>query len=217
MSSITDVRGFLIDLRTAAWRTAGDRYNAARRLRQRDWLSTFSIASFSAIGVALAFVAKAFGIEAGSAVDNYINTLALCIGLSVIVISLAEWGRGHILNAEMLYRNAEQLGEFHRKIALTLATNTDGSIDAQVAEALRQEYEHIKKQCSANHEPVDDLLFKARYRRSPEFLLPSGKPEISLPQSIWINIVGVLDAVWYFGLLWLVILYLVFVIAQQMS
>jgi conflict system pore-forming effector with SLATT domain len=205
-----DLQAFLSDLRTAAWRTAGGRYNATRRLKRRDWLGTFSIAAFSGIGVALAFFQKAYALKTGSAIDNYITTLSVCIGLFVIVISLAEWGSANILNAEMLYRNAEHLGELQRKIALVLANRETQPITGDVAEQLRQEYEHIKRQCPVNHEPIDDRLFMARYRQSAEFCAPDGKSRMTGPHASWIYLAGVVHSIWYFVVLWGVLLYLLY-------
>ncbi|WP_409574965.1 hypothetical protein [Sulfuritalea sp.] len=39
---MTSITNFLEELRTAAWRTEGARFNAARRLKRRDWFATFS-------------------------------------------------------------------------------------------------------------------------------------------------------------------------------
>ena len=82
------MENFLTELRTRVWRTSGARYNAARRLRLRDWFATFSIAMFSAIGIALAVVQKVYAFDANSPVDRYITVLSVAIGLFVIVISV---------------------------------------------------------------------------------------------------------------------------------
>ena len=81
---------FLQRLRTQAWRTSGARYNAARRLKRRDWLATFSIAMFSAIGIALAVVQKVYVQKSTPELDNYITVVSACIGLFVLVCSPPE-------------------------------------------------------------------------------------------------------------------------------
>ena len=43
------MKDFISDLRTTAWRTAGARYNAARRLKQRETFSTVNLALLSAL------------------------------------------------------------------------------------------------------------------------------------------------------------------------
>jgi hypothetical protein len=161
------MKNFLADLRTKAWRTSGARYNAARRLKRRDWFATFSIAVFSAVGVALAIIQKVYGFEANSAIDRYLTALSVVIGLFVIVISLIEWGYSPSVKAEALHRNAEQLNSFQFEVAQHLASQAEPS--EEVVTRLRKKYEEIKQSCPVNHDPVDDALFRAQQRFSPEY------------------------------------------------
>jgi len=200
---------FLENLRTTAWRTAGARFNAARRLKRRDWFATFSVAMFSAISVGLALVQKIYALRAGTPVDNYVTALAVCIGLFVIIISLIEWGAGNAVKADSLHLSGEELNSFQRKLGQRLSEAPDGNPSgAAEVTALREEYEEIKHECPYNHEPVDHLLFLAEHRLGPEFADQSGNPTISRLGGGWIKLRSLLSAIWYFGLFWIVILFL---------
>ena len=84
------VENSLLALEESVRKTAGVRYNAARRLERRDWFATFSIAMFSAISVGIAVMQKVYALLPGSLIDDYLTALSIFIGIFVIVISLIE-------------------------------------------------------------------------------------------------------------------------------
>ena len=162
---------------------------------------------FSAIGVALVVIQKVYDFQPGSAVDHYVTVLSACIGLFVIVISLIEWGAAGSLKADALHRNAVEINQYQRKLGLVLAEMADGCVPAgdEIAK-LQNEYEAMKAACPFNHEPIDDLLFMAQHRTSPEFVNSKGVANVSLLESQWIKLSSLISSVWYFGLFWIVIL-----------
>lgn len=200
---------FLTDLRTRVWRTAGARYNASRRLRLRDWFATFSIAMFSAIGIALAVIQKVYGFEASSSVDKYITVLSVAIGLFVIVISLIEWGFSGAVKADVLHRNAEQLNRLQLEIAQTLSSG--GDLNSEVATKFRERYEEIKDSCSFNHEPIDDALFRSQQRLSDEFADKADKPQMSWITAKWTEFMSLCSAAKVFVVFWMVIIAILYV------
>jgi hypothetical protein len=198
---------FLQRLRTQAWRTSGARYNAARRLKRRDWLATFSIAMFSAIGIALAVVQKVYVQKSTPELDSYITVVSACIGLFVLVISLIEWGTSGSVKADTLHHNAELLNQFQRKIDQDLATPRE--LGEAIVTARREEYEEIKAGCPHNHEPVDDMLFRAQQRLSKEFredCKPDGKPQMTWIAGQWAVLMAFWSAAWAYLAFWVVIL-----------
>lgn len=198
------MRAFLQCLQTQAWRTSGARYNAARRLRRRDWIATFSIAMFAAIGIALTVVQKVYAPKAASDLDNYLTVLSVFIGLFVIVISLIEWGFSGSVKADALHRNAELLNQHQRKIAQTLAASAEPS--EGVVTQLREEYEAIKDSCSYNHEPEDDELFRAQKRLSNEYLDRDGKQRMSWLAAKWAALMDQWSSAKVFLAFWALIL-----------
>jgi hypothetical protein len=200
------MRNFLESLRLQAWCTSGARYNAARRLKRRDWFATFSIAMFSAIGIAIAVVQKVYLPKASSDLDNYLTVAAVCIGLFVIVISLIEWGFSAAAKADALYRNAELLNRHQRKVAQVLAASDH--LGESAVTNLREEYEAIKDSCPYNHEPVDHRLFLAQQRFSVEYLDGDHKPTMSWLAAVWAKLMDLLSSAKGFLIFWAVILLL---------
>ena len=195
---------FLQRLRTQAWRTSGARYNAARRLKRRDWLATFSIAMFSAIGIVLAVVQKIYVQKSTPELDSYITVVSACIGLFVLVISLIEWGTSGSVRADALHRNAELLNKFQRKIEQDMAS--PGELGESIVTVRREEYEAIKAGCPYNHEPMDDVLFRAQQRLSKEFredLKADGKPQMGCLEGQWAALMDLWSSVRAFLFFWL--------------
>lgn len=159
---------------------------------------------FSVIGIALAVVQKVYTPKAASDLDNYLTVLSVCIGLFVLVISLIEWGFSGAVKADALHRNAELLNRHQRKIAQVLATS--GVPSDIVITALREEYETIKDSCPYNHEPIDDELFRAQQRLSPEYLDKNGKPKMSCANGKWAAFMDHWGSVKAFLAFWLVII-----------
>lgn len=197
---------FLAYLRTVAWRTAGARYNAARRLRRRELFSVSSLAFFSALSVAVAFVQRIYSPQPGTPLDNYLTALSMALGVFLLAVSLMEWGAAHGVKADMLHRNAEELTGFQIKLARVLAQHSSGVLPDDEIESLRVEYEAIKSRCGSNHSPLDDELFRAKHRTAPEFLTQGGAPKMGWLWSRWVILQWGCSSVWYFVCAWLLIL-----------
>ncbi|TRZ98923.1 MAG: SLATT domain-containing protein [Rhodocyclaceae bacterium] len=203
---MTNITSFLEDLRTAAWRTEGARFNAARRLKRRDWFATFSIGTFSAAGIGVTFIQKVYEVTAGTPQDKYLTALSVCLGLFVIVVSLIEWGASGAVKADSLFQNAQKLNAFQRKLGQRLAEVADGKpFSSDEVTALREEYELIKIECAHNHEPVDDRLFLAQRRLDSEFVHLFRRAKPGWFEAKWAWILSLLSVVWYFGFFWLAI------------
>ena len=190
-----------------AWRTAGARYNAARRLKQREWFSTFSLAALSALSIAVTFAQKIYSPTQGTPLDNYLSSLAAALGIFLLVISLLEWGAGYGAKAENLHRNAELLTAFQLKLAQILAQiDTGKAVTDEEVGSLRLEYEAIKDKCHYNHLPLDDALFRANQRLAPEFTREDKKPLMSwcAAQRAWLR--WYVSELWFFVSVWILIL-----------
>lgn len=201
------MRAYLLSLQTQAWRTAGARYSAARRLRRRDLFATASIAMFSVLGIALAFVQRILVTNQGGNLDNYLTAISVCLGVFVLAVSLMEWGAGNALKADTLQRNAESLNAFQRKISQILAQLDAGvQFSWDVVEGLRVEYESIKERSPHNHEPLDDLEFRASHRLAKEFAGDDGGPRFTRVGAWWVRARWLIASIWYFTLFWLVLI-----------
>lgn len=200
------MKQFLSDLRTRAWRTSGSRYNAARRLKQRETSSTISLAMLSALSVAAAVAQRIYSPQPGTPLDNYLTAVSVALGVFLLAISLLEWGAAHGAKADALHRNAEDLTAYHLKLAHVLARLDAGRIveDSEVA-ALRIEYETIKDRCPYNHAPSDYELFRAQQRMAPELGAVDGKPVMTRWSALLIKARWEWSTIGFFFWIWIAI------------
>jgi hypothetical protein len=195
----------LEDLRFSAWRTSSSRFDAGRRLKRREILSTLSLSLFSVLTIGVAVVQRVFGIVPGGPTDNYLTVLAIVSGMCILVVSLIEWGNANAVGAEALHRNAEELNNFQRRVKLLIDQAACGSPGTAIdCTQLEQEYARIKGSCSFNHAPIDDLQFLALHRNEPEFLDKTNKkPRISWMRAQYISLRWWASSLGYVSLIWL--------------
>lgn len=197
------MKDFLVLLRTIAWRTAGARYNAARRLKRRELFSVVSLAMFSALSVGVAVVQRIYSPHSGTPLDNYLTALSVCLGVFLLAISLMEWGAANGARADALHRNAEDLTAFQIKLSQESAQLAAGSpVTWAHIELLRTEYETIKDRCSHNHDPRDEQLFRTAHRSAPEFARADGTPAMNKGEAFLVALRWHVSSVWYFALFW---------------
>lgn len=200
------MKQFISDLRTKAWRTAGSRYNAARRLKQRETFSTFSLAMLSALSVAAAVAQRIYSPQPGTPLDNYLTAVSVALGVFLLAISLLEWGASYGAKAAALHRNAEDLTAYQIKLGYFLARINSGKVfEDKEVDVLRTEYETIKDRCPHNHTPNDDKLFRAQQRMAPEFGAFNGKPGMTDWDVCRIKAQWEWSTVWFFLCVWMVI------------
>ncbi|WP_313007898.1 SLATT domain-containing protein [Stutzerimonas nitrititolerans] len=193
---------YLKKLATQAWQTAGARYNAARRLRQRELFSTISLAMFSALSIAIASLQLVYSDELSKCMIQYLTAFSISLGLLILTFTLMEWGSSNSTRAAELHSNAENINSFQSKIWLSISQLKDGFPHTWAEiETLRSEYEDIKQSCSANHSPLDHKLFVSNHRKAPEFSskAPHGWRHL-LTKFSWY-----FSSVWYYIISWFAI------------
>jgi len=154
----TDVQ--LNNLRTSAWRTAGARFNAARRLRQRETFSSASLALFSAAIIVVSLVQALYAARIDGDLSSGLTALTASFGIFALVISLVEAGAKSGERASRLFLNAENLNDFQKRLEVA---------DVEMYVQYLAEYKVIKDSLGDNHEPVDDKYFVAQHSSAPEF------------------------------------------------
>lgn len=200
------MRQFIADLRTRAWRTSGSRYNAARRLKQRESFSTFSLAMLSSLSVAAAVAQRIYSPQPGTPLDNYMTAVSIALGVFLLAISLLEWGSAYGAKADALHRNAEDLTAYQLKLAQVLAKIDAGkAVDDAEVDLLRVEYETIKDRCPHNHAPSDHELLRAQQRMAPEFGATNGKPAMTDWEAMVIKVRWHWSTIWLFLLIWMAV------------
>lgn len=198
------MKQFISDLRARAWRTAGSRYNAARRLKQRETFSTISLAMLSALSVAAAVAQRIYSPQPGTSLDNYLTAVSVALGVFLLAISLLEWGAAYGAKADALHRNAEDLTAYQLKLAHVLARMDSGkTVEDSEVDALRVEYETIKDRCPYNHAPSDHELFRAQQRMAPELGAANGKPGMTVWGALAVKARWGWSTIWFFLMVWI--------------
>lgn len=211
---MTNQIDFAKELRTTIWRTMGARFNAVRRLRRRDRLSSLSIAGFAVVAIALTILQKVYAISSGTMLDHHFTALAILISLFVLIISLLEGASAYNLKADRLHQNALDLDALQKHLGQLLARAADGeTLSSEALEEISQRYHQTIKQCPENHESIDDLLFQSQHRESPEFKRAS----ISGLGALRIKVQHLVAGTLLFFVAWVVIGILVFLIAGQLN
>lgn len=194
------MKDYLTELRTTIWRTAGARYNAARRLKRKELFSTVSLTFFSVITICLAVIQKIYSPEISQSpgLGNYLTALSILSGVFLLAISLMEWGARNGSNADALYKNAEELNALQRKLQREIFKLNDVSGNWDACGELSTEYEAIQSRYDVNHAPLDDQLFLVERRLAPEFK----NKNISFCQAQAVKVIWFFSSIWYYLLFW---------------
>ena len=150
----------LEQLYNRVWRTAGARFNAARRLRRRARLSQVTMGVISTYVVIAALTPRFVDISA-TASAAIVELVLVAASLMVLCLTLLEAGRTNIIEAERLFRSANLLSGLRNRIE---ADRGSSSLDPDKSGDYRREYSGLVAQWEENHEPIDDLLFQAEHR-----------------------------------------------------
>lgn len=131
----------LNQLKAKSWKTAGARFNAYRRLRNKLNASIFSISILSLYNISIAI----FDIVP----LQYNSGTTVVLSVFIIIVSLLEFSKDYATKAERMHVNAMKINAFNNKLHL----------EKELSQKLLDEYENIKSSCSENHEPQDLNIF----------------------------------------------------------
>lgn len=180
------------NFRTTVWKTAGARYNAARRFQRRSKFSLMTISIMSGVGVVSPFL-----LANGSAASNFSAFLAMLVLVVGIVEGSSEFG----LRASTLLANAEDLNAFQSRLGVMISSG--GASNSNLSD-LDAEYQQIKRRTQFNHEPVDLERFVLQHMNAPEFSKADGAPAYGKIRSAWVFLSYGLHSIWWLMLLWAV-------------
>ena len=201
------MKRFISDLRRRAWRTAGARSNAARRLRRQEAVSNVSLAMLSVLSIAVSVVSMA---NLSEAPNVWWDALSIVLGVFLLATSLIVWKSAYGEKAGALHRNAEELTAYRIKLESVLARMNSGDVlEMSEVDVLRDEYDYIRKLCAYNHEPCDDDFFIRQHRFSEEFRLGCGCSRVGFWRSSFDAIKWFCAPLWVFVVIWLTVVLLV--------
>src|SRR6266853_3069912 len=183
------------DLQIRIWRTRGARFNASRRLKIRDRISTYTLTYLGICAALLPVVQRFYGLPVHSEIDNHYSVLGIVLGIGVIILSLLEGQGQFAVRSEKLDRNAIRLGNvaasFRRNL---IAAGGDEAKQLKAIEECQKDYEKEIEVCSENHDRADDRLFLAQHRSDPEFTFS----KIGLPSAMGIALAFWIKTIWIY-------------------
>lgn len=180
-------------LRTTAWKTAGARYNASRRLQRRSRFSLITISLLSGVGVVVPFL-----VEASSSAGKFSAFLAMLVLVIGIVEAASEFG----LRGATLFSNAEDLNAFQSRLGSCI----DRGMPEDAYDRLNDEYQAIKRRSQFNHEPIDLQRFILQHNLAPEFVSGGRDRAYGAARACWIFLAYSLHSVWWLALFWVIAL-----------
>lgn len=173
--------------RADVWRTAGARFNAARRLRRREAFSSVSLALFSAAIIVVSLVQVLYAKFIDNNMANALTVLVVSFGIFALVISLVEAGARSGERASRLFINAENLNDFQKRL---------GVADPAMLESHLKEYKSLKDSLGDNHEPIDDDYFISSHPDAPEFSKVKKKNPLRVASFYFSSSIWHLIAIW---------------------
>ena len=177
------------------WRTAGARFNASRRLKHCNQLSALAIAVLSSYLLAISVIQMQYAdyLNDHDGLNRLLGVVSVIGSVLIIVASLTEWAKDFSSRANRVFDNATNIKSLRTRQELVGAGGYPQDVLFEKLDAIRMDYEQLTGQGSPNHEPIDDLLFRARNYRDPH---PSFK--MSWLQSMAIRLWCHLIAYWFY-------------------
>ena len=163
------------------WVTKGARFNAYRRLSNKQKASIFSISILSVYLMAEAFIPKeTLPLEA----EKWRNAFVVLASAFILILSLLEARKSYELKAERLHNNAMALNKLYDSFMLS------SSEDEKKKKV--EEYHALIERCPENHSPCDDELFRSSQPK--DFKMCYGKRE-------WIKVKNFIQTYWLYATL----------------
>ena len=157
-----DERGFAALERTV-WRTAGARFNAARRLQRRDTISTLAISLSSLWALGGALLAITFERVLIRDEIALLNVATILSSVMILILAMFEKGKGYEIKANRLFRCGNELLSLRVLIRGTASDRPESPRSDMHSELARQ-YGELLTRNEENHDPIDDQLFRAQHR-----------------------------------------------------
>ncbi|NIZ01904.1 SLATT domain-containing protein [Thalassospira lucentensis] len=135
------------ELSNKAWKTAGARFNAYRRLKAKNAASIFFISMLSLVCIFI----NLFEVFPA----DHRESASLIFSVLVIIVSLVESSKDYSLKADRLHANALEINSFIDRLKFMQSVGKDEI----------EEYHGILRSCPENHE-IDDLkVFMMQHRK----------------------------------------------------
>ncbi len=163
MNEPIKLREAATQLRTRMWRTAGARFNCYRRMKRRNTLSAFTIATLSVYLIGITVCQKVYDI--GHTIpmfDNHLSSVSIIGAIFIVVLALIEWAGDYSSRGDKLFENATEIKMLQSRLERALIDGTSEEKLRQEFDKVSTDYETLTNKNSSNHDPIDDFLFRAQ-------------------------------------------------------
>lgn len=170
MEKNNPINSYADELSTRIWKTKGSRFNAARRLSNKNQLFITSISILSIYGVIIPIIQIIFAPFQCLKLNNWFTFISIFLSIFILVLSLLEGSKNYQVKAERLYNNATKLATIYKHLEYLKACNLESSnlessnLEKELKNILN-EYDRAIESCPENHDTKDYELFKAQHRR----------------------------------------------------
>lgn len=142
-------------LDTDIWRTKGARFNAYRRLSDKQLLVTI-VTSFSSIHlIAISILQISNVIPISDIGHNLLSFISIIVSIAILVYGLIEGGKNYGLKAEKLHACGLELDTLYKKLRVFIDKD-----DTEEIYSIAIEYPELLSKFNLNHEPIDDRYFR---------------------------------------------------------
>ncbi|MGF1486187.1 MAG: SLATT domain-containing protein [Prochloraceae cyanobacterium] len=160
------VQKYAKDLKESISKTRECRFNAARRLSNKNQLSIASISFVSVYSIAIAIIQNIFDFSECKNLNNVFTIVSILLSIFILVVSLLEGANNYQLKADRLHSNAIELSAIAREIKCLKILNLSEKEYREKLCELGNQYENKIKNCPENHNPLDYELFKVEENKS---------------------------------------------------
>ncbi|MDZ4140463.1 MAG: SLATT domain-containing protein [Methylotenera sp.] len=153
---------------TKMWRTSGARFNAQRRMRYRNTMSVFTISLLSLYLIAIAVSQKIYFLgDVCPDLDKNLTFISIVGAVFIIIISLIEWASDFSLKSDRLFENANTIKDNRLDLEQSLSKGLSSVELCAKLELASNHYKSLTNGNNPNHEPIDDLFFRAQNKSEP--------------------------------------------------
>jgi hypothetical protein len=147
------------------WITRGARFNAARRLSNKQYWSIASISFLSIYGISIPIIQGALDSVICADVQRSYSVISTISSVFILVLSLLEGSKNYQVRAERLHSSALQLSGICREVEFLKLKYKSQEVDvsSHLVE-ISNKYERLILECQENHETEDFRLFQIQNR-----------------------------------------------------
>lgn len=133
--------------------TKGARFAAHQRLTRMHDMSGYTISIISFFVICISVYLVMFQQEYSPLYGKYLTFISVAISVLIIILSLQDGSKNHLLRAEMMHNCAREVLAVYRELS-NIKEPTDGDI-----QEYSKRYQNIIDRYPYNHAPIDRKIY----------------------------------------------------------